>query len=95
MLVPEGQTADGFELHMGTNYLGTFALTNLLLPYVTSRVVSVSSQLHKRGRVDPGNLNGDGRRYNALQAYRDSKLATIMFTRELQRRLAAAGSPVR
>ncbi|MDT5168629.1 MAG: hypothetical protein QOD02_1956, partial [Mycobacterium sp.] len=51
MLVPEGRTADGFELHMGTNYFGAFALTNLLLPHMpnrsTSRVVSVSSQLHK------------------------------------------------
>jgi NAD(P)-dependent dehydrogenase (short-subunit alcohol dehydrogenase family) len=95
MLVPEGRTPDGFEMHMATNYLGAFALTNLMLPHLTSRVVTISSQLHKRGRVHLDDLNGDHRGYNALQAYRDSKLATILFTAELQRRLSESHSRVR
>ena len=99
MLVPEGRTADGFELHMGTNYFGAFALTNLLLPHMpncsTSRVVSVSSQLHKGGHLQLDDLNGSQRTYNAMRAYRDSKLANIYFTTELQRRLDSVGSQVR
>jgi NAD(P)-dependent dehydrogenase (short-subunit alcohol dehydrogenase family) len=99
MLVPEGRTVDGFELHMGTNYFGAFALTNLLLPHMpnrsTSRVVSVSSQLHKGGHLRLDDLNGDHRAYNAMQAYRDSKLANIYFTTELQRRLDNVGSQIR
>jgi len=95
MLVPEGRTPDGFETHMATNYLGAFALTNLLLPHITSRVVTISSQLHTRGRIRLDDLNGDHRRYRALQAYRDSKLAVILFTAELQRKLAEANSQVR
>jgi NAD(P)-dependent dehydrogenase (short-subunit alcohol dehydrogenase family) len=99
MLVPEGRTEDGFELHMGTNYLGPFALTNLLLPHMrqrpTSRVVTISSQLHKGGRIDPDDLNADRRKYKALQAYRDSKLADILFTEQLQLRLDEARNPVR
>jgi NAD(P)-dependent dehydrogenase (short-subunit alcohol dehydrogenase family) len=95
MLVPEGRTEDGFERHLGTNYLGPFVLTTLLLPHITGRVVSISSQLHKRGKIHLDDLNGDHRRYNALQAYRDSKLATILFTTELQRRLDDAGSTTR
>ncbi|GII51944.1 short-chain dehydrogenase [Planotetraspora thailandica] len=99
MLVPEGRTVDGFELQMGTNYLGAFALTNLLLPYVrdasTSRVVSMSSQLHIGGKIKLDNVDGTKGKYNALQAYRDSQLATVYFTAELQRRLEAAGSGIR
>jgi NAD(P)-dependent dehydrogenase (short-subunit alcohol dehydrogenase family) len=95
MLVPEGRTPDGFETHLATNYLGAFALTNLLLPHITSRVVTISSQLHTRGRIHLDDLNGDHRGYRALQAYRDSKLAVILFTAELQRRLAEANSQVR
>jgi NAD(P)-dependent dehydrogenase (short-subunit alcohol dehydrogenase family) len=95
MLVPEGRTPDGFETHMATNYLGPFALTNLLLPHITSRIITISSQLHRRGRIHLDDLNGDHRGYNALQAYRDSKIATILFTAELQRRLAEAHSQVR
>jgi hypothetical protein len=75
MRVPEGRTRDGFELQIGTNYLGPFALTNLLLAHVTSRVVTVSSQLHRRGRLDLDDLNWQRRRYQSLQAYCDSKLA--------------------
>jgi NAD(P)-dependent dehydrogenase (short-subunit alcohol dehydrogenase family) len=61
MLVPEGRTEDGFERHLGTNYLGPFVLTTLLLPQITGRVVSISSQLHKRGKIHLDDLNGDHR----------------------------------
>lgn len=94
MRVPQGRTRDGFELQIGTNHLGPFALTNLLLPHITSRVVTVSSQLHRRGRLDLDDLNWQRRRYKSLQAYCDSKLANLLFTLELQRRLATAGRGV-
>ncbi len=95
MRVPEGRTHDGFELQIGTNPLGPFALTNLLLPHITCRVVTVSSQLHRRGRLDLDDINWQRRRYQSLQAYCDSKLANLLFTLELQRRLTGAGSGVR
>lgn len=95
MNVPWAQTAEGFESQMATNYLGPFALTNLLLPHVTDRVVTVSSQLHRLGRVRLQDLSGDRRRYRSIQAYHDSKLATVLFSTELQRRLGEAHSPVR
>jgi NAD(P)-dependent dehydrogenase (short-subunit alcohol dehydrogenase family) len=95
MMVPAGRTADGFELQFGTNHLGHFALTNLLLPHVTDRVVTVSSGLHRSGVIDLDDLNWQRRAYNATGAYGQSKLANLLFTLELQRRLTAAGSPVR
>jgi NAD(P)-dependent dehydrogenase (short-subunit alcohol dehydrogenase family) len=95
MHVPAGRTADGFELQFGTNHLGHFALTCLLLPHVTDRVVTVSSFLHHRGRIDLDDLNWERRRYSPEGAYAQSKLANLLFTLELQRRLTAAGSPVR
>jgi NAD(P)-dependent dehydrogenase (short-subunit alcohol dehydrogenase family) len=95
MMVPEGRTADGFELQMGTNHLGHFALTNLLLPHITGRVVTVTSDLHKIGKVKTGDLNWEHRRYKSLGAYCQSKLANVLFTMELQRRLASSGSVVR
>ena len=95
MMVPEGRTVDGFELHFGTNHLGHFALTNLLLPHVTDRVVTVSSHLHAAGRLDLQDLQWESRRYRPGQAYGDSKLANILFTLELQRRLTTADSSVR
>lgn len=95
MMVPEGRTADGFERQFGTNHLGHFALTNLLLPHLTDRVVTVSSQAHRRGHIDLTDLNWNTRPYNATAAYGQSKLANLLFTLELQRRLTAAGSPVR
>jgi NAD(P)-dependent dehydrogenase (short-subunit alcohol dehydrogenase family) len=95
MMVPAGRTADGFELQFGTNHLGHFALTNLLLPHVTDRVVTVSSGLHRSGVIDLDDLNWRRRAYNATAAYGQSKLANLLFTLELQRRLTAAGSPVR
>ena len=95
MMVPAGRTADGFELQFGTNHLGHFALTNLLLPHVTDRVVTVSSGLHRSGVIDLDDLNWQRRAYNATGAYGQSKLANLLFTLELQRRLTAVGSPVR
>ena len=95
MAVPEARTADGFELQFGTNHLGHFALTNLLLPRVTDRVVTVSSGLHASGRIVLEDLNWERREYSATGAYAQSKLANLLFTLELQRRLTAAGSPVR
>ncbi|MFI5284908.1 MAG: oxidoreductase [Candidatus Dormibacteria bacterium] len=95
MMVPQGTTADGFELQIGTNHLGHFALTNLLLPHITDRVVTVSSQLHRNGNVDVNDLNWERRPYNRDRAYADSKQANLLFTLELQRRLDASGSAVR
>jgi len=95
MQVPHSLTRDGFEMQMGTNYLGPFALTVALLPHIRGRVVTVSSQLQSAGQIHLDDLNGEHRRYNALQAYRDSKLANTLFTVELSRRLAEAGSPIR
>ncbi|WP_188896654.1 SDR family NAD(P)-dependent oxidoreductase [Microlunatus endophyticus] len=89
------RTADGFELQFGTNHLGHFALTGLLLPMITDRVVTVASVAHRHGRIDLADPNFDHRRYRAGTAYAQSKLANLLFTQELQARLDAAGSPVR
>jgi NAD(P)-dependent dehydrogenase (short-subunit alcohol dehydrogenase family) len=93
MMPPHGQTADGFELQLGTNHLGHFALTGLVLPSLLevdgSRVVTVSSNGHKMGRIDFTDLQSE-QRYNRVTAYAQSKLANLMFTYELQRRLAQA-----
>ena len=94
MIPPLSRTADGFELQFGTNHLGHFALTNLLLTNVTGRVVTVSSSAHRYGRIDFDDLNWEHRRYRAWRAYGQSKLANLLFTAELQRRLTEAGSPV-
>ena len=95
MAVPYATTKDGFESQIGTNHLGHFALTNLLLPKITDRVVTVSSNAHLIGRINIKDLNWTSRRYSAWRAYGQSKLANLLFTNELQRRLDAVGSPVR
>jgi NAD(P)-dependent dehydrogenase (short-subunit alcohol dehydrogenase family) len=95
MAVPYAQTVDGFESQIGTNHLGHFALTNQLLPRVTDRVVTVSSQVHLMGYVSLNDLNWKSRPYSAWLAYGQSKLANLLFTKELQRRLDAAGSKVK
>jgi NAD(P)-dependent dehydrogenase (short-subunit alcohol dehydrogenase family) len=95
MMVPPGVTADGFELQFGTNHLGHFALTNLLLPHLTDRVVTVASTMHRAGHIDLADLNWRSRPYSATGAYGQSKLANLLFTLDLQRRLTAGGSPVR
>ncbi|MBL1109525.1 SDR family NAD(P)-dependent oxidoreductase [Streptomyces sp. 5-8] len=96
MMLPEQRTAQGFEMQFGTNHLGHFALTNLLLPHVTDRVVTVSSGAHRMGgkviHFDDVNLRGG---YGPTRAYAQSKLANLLFTLELQRRLTEAGSGVR
>jgi NAD(P)-dependent dehydrogenase (short-subunit alcohol dehydrogenase family) len=94
MAPPLTRTADGFELQFGTNHLGHFALTNLLLGHVTGRVVTVSSTGHRFGRIDFDDLNWERKPYSRSRAYGQSKLANLLFTSELQRRLTAAGSPV-
>ncbi|ORW89891.1 oxidoreductase [Mycobacterium sp. IEC1808] len=95
MAAPYALTADGFESQIGTNHLGHFALTNLLLPKLTDRVVTVSSMAHWPGRIDFDDLNWKNRRYSPWLAYSQSKLANLLFTSELQRRLDSAGSPLR
>jgi NAD(P)-dependent dehydrogenase (short-subunit alcohol dehydrogenase family) len=94
MIPPLTRTADGFELQFGTNHLGHFALTNLLLEHVTGRVVTVSSTGHRMGAIDFDDLNWERKPYKAWRAYGQSKLANLLFTAELQRRLATAGSTV-
>jgi NAD(P)-dependent dehydrogenase (short-subunit alcohol dehydrogenase family) len=94
MVPPLTRTADGFELQFGTNHLGHFALTNLLLEHVTGRVVTVSSTGHRMGIIDFDDLNWERKPYRAWRAYGQSKLANLLFTAELQRRLTAAGSDV-
>ncbi|MEA2244976.1 MAG: hypothetical protein QOD24_4532 [Solirubrobacteraceae bacterium] len=95
MAVPERRTKDGFELQIGTNHLGHFALTNLLLPHIADRVVTVSSRAHEMGKISLDDLNWERRRYSRWRAYGQSKLANLLFTLELQRRLAEGGAPVR
>lgn len=94
MQVPEGRTLDGFELQIGTNHLGHFALTNLLLPSIRGRVVTLSSDFHRGAKLNLDDLNWTKRRYDSAQAYKDSKLANLLFARELQRRLDAHGRHV-
>lgn len=95
MAAPYSLTKDGFESQIGTNHLGHFALTNLLLPKLSDRVVTVSSMAHWPGRIDLADLNYQNRRYSPWLAYSQSKLANLLFTSELQRRLEKAGSPLR
>jgi NAD(P)-dependent dehydrogenase (short-subunit alcohol dehydrogenase family) len=94
MAPPLSRTEDGFELQFGTNHLGHFALTNLLLAHVTGRVVTVSSTGHRLGRIDFDDLNWERKPYSAWRAYAQSKLANLLFTAALQRRLSQVGSSV-
>ncbi|MEA2213627.1 MAG: hypothetical protein QOF83_3575 [Solirubrobacteraceae bacterium] len=94
MIPPLSRTADGFELQFGTNHLGHFALTNLLLGHVSGRVVTVSSTAHRMGQIDFDDLQWERKSYKAWPAYGQSKLANLLFTAELQRRLTEAGSSV-
>jgi NAD(P)-dependent dehydrogenase (short-subunit alcohol dehydrogenase family) len=95
MAIPQSKTKDGFEMQFGTNHLGHFALTNLLLPQVTDRVVTLSSPAHQLGKIDLRDLNWQTRPYRPWPAYCQSKLANLMFAYELQRRVDAAGSSLR
>lgn len=96
MNVPFARTADGFETQFGVNHLGHFALTGLLLDRVRDRVVSLSSISHGWTRSLPlDDLRFERRRYSRSTAYAESKLSTLMFGRELQRRLDEHGSRLR
>ena len=95
MATDHALTADSFERHIGTNHLGHFALTNLLLPKLTDRVVTVSSLLHNIGYISTKDLNWQSRPYSRWLAYGQSKLANLLFTSELQRRLDTVGSSLR
>jgi NAD(P)-dependent dehydrogenase (short-subunit alcohol dehydrogenase family) len=95
MMPPYGRTADGFETQFGINHLGHFALTGLLLDRLAapgSRVVTVSSNSHSGGRINFDDLQSE-HGYRRIAGYAQSKLANLMFSYELQRRLAAAGHP--
>lgn len=98
MGLDKSKTADGFEYQLGVNHLGHFALTGLLLPVLEAngggRVVNVSSIGHRPGRVDLDDPMYDRRRYSRWGAYFQSKLANLLFTAELDRRLRAADSQV-
>ncbi|MER6305402.1 oxidoreductase [Streptomyces sp. NPDC001657] len=97
MALPYRTTADGFEMQFGTNHLGHFALTGLLLPRLLAtpgaRIVSVSSMLHALADLDYDDLNSE-RSYGRWIAYGRSKSANLLFVHELTRRLAAVGSPL-
>ncbi|RPA60088.1 SDR family NAD(P)-dependent oxidoreductase [Gordonia oryzae] len=90
MALPLRRTADGFEMQMGTNHLGHFALTGLLLPKISDRVVTLSSGLHQLGRIDLADLDWRNRRYRRWRAYGDSKMANLMFGMDLADRFDAA-----
>jgi NAD(P)-dependent dehydrogenase (short-subunit alcohol dehydrogenase family) len=97
MFTPKGTTKDGFELQFGTNHLGHFALTGMLLdrllPVAGSRVVTVSSMGHRFGRIRFDDLQWD-RGYSRVGAYGQAKLANLLFTYELQRRLSPHGTTI-
>ncbi|WP_328409979.1 oxidoreductase [Nocardia sp. NBC_00403] len=96
MNVPFSRTKDGFETQFGVNHLGHFALTGLLLDRMRDRVVSLASIAHKQTpKLWIDDLNYENRRYQRNLAYAQSKLANLMFGRELQRRLAESGSSKR
>jgi len=96
MMPPYSKTADGFELQFGTNHLGHFALTGLLIDLIKdtpeSRIVNVSSGAHNYGDLNFDDLNWENRPYKKMKSYGDSKIANIYFTYEMQRRLHNAAS---
>lgn len=98
MAIPKTRTADGFEMQLGTNHLGHFALTGALLPLLlkapAARVVTVASIAHTYGRIGFSDLNYERRFYSRNLAYGQSKLANLLFSAELARRAAAAGLPL-
>ena len=96
MAIPRRTTADGFEMQFGTNHLGHFALTGLLLPLLlttpAARIVTVSSGAHIFGKINFDDLQGE-RSYSKWRAYGQSKLANLLFAYELQRRIGSGGQP--
>jgi NAD(P)-dependent dehydrogenase (short-subunit alcohol dehydrogenase family) len=87
-------TVDGFEMTLGTNLLGPFALTNLLLPRVRSKIINVGSDAHRSAKLSLDDLHLRNHKWTRLGAYAQSKLAVMLWGLELDRRLRAAGSPV-
>lgn len=98
MIPPYSKTKDGFELQMGTNHFGHFALTLKLLAVIkntsNSRIVNVSSNAHKYGNINFDDLNWEKRKYSAWKAYGDSKIANLYFTKELARKINGDGLKV-
>lgn len=95
MVPPYSKTEDGFELQIGTNHLGHFALTGLLMEVLLktsgSRIVTMSSMAHRAGKINFDDLHRE-KKYNKMESYGQSKVANLLFTYELQRRLHQAGS---
>jgi len=99
MTCPESRTEEGFEMQFGTNHLGHFLLTNLMLPLIKraapgARIVNVSSLAHEQGSMQWDDLNWEKNPYSAINAYSQSKLANILFTKELARRGEGSGVTV-
>jgi len=96
MMPPYSKTANGFELQMGTNHLGHFALTQQLLDILNntkgSRIVNVSSMAHKSGNINFDDINWDNRKYKPMKSYGDSKIANLYFTSELSKKLREKGT---
>ena len=96
MACPLTRTEDGFEMQMGTNHLGPFLLTSLLLPLLQqaapgARIVTVSSLAHERGTIQWDDIHWERMPYSATKAYSQSKLANVLFTKELGHRLEGSG----
>lgn len=91
MMCPYSKTKDGFEIQMGTNHLGHFALTGQLMPLLkktqNARIVNLASIAHKSGNLDFSDLNWESRKYKTMKAYGDSKLANLYFTYHLADKL--------
>ncbi|MEJ6563331.1 MAG: oxidoreductase [Euryarchaeota archaeon] len=98
MIPPQSTTADGFELQIGTNHFGHFALTSHLMPLLSAakhpRIITLSSIAHWSGRIDLNDINGKTKKYDKWAMYSQSKLANLLFALELDRRLKAAGSHI-
>lgn len=94
MAIPLSRTAQGFEMQIGTNHFGHFALTGLLLDKIQDRVITVSSTAHKMGRMRFADINWN-KTYKPWLAYGQSKLANLLFTAELDKRLSDSGSKVK
>jgi len=99
MVPPYSKTKDGFELQFGTNHLGHFALTGLLIDLINntpeSRIVNVSSNAHKYGNLNFNDLNWEKRKYKAWRSYGDSKISNLYFTYELKSRLEKSKSNIK
>jgi NAD(P)-dependent dehydrogenase (short-subunit alcohol dehydrogenase family) len=99
MMPPYGKTANGFELQMGTNHFGHFALTLQLLDVIEktedARIVNISSMAHNYGNIDFEDLTWEKRSYNKMRSYGDSKIANLYFTYELAKKLSDKGSAVK